>query len=160
MRNIKYKYTVLVMLAILIPVDIHLWRQYVLTKTTQNLTYAVCVLIFIVGIIGYFLTRQYYKRNGVKLNATILNTHFTYADAYKEVYGKRRKRRKISDADDIYAVVEYTHNGQKIKNLLYIPHPHSENYFNLKNINIPVVVYKNKCIFDDDSFAENKRKNK
>ena len=120
MRNIKYKYTVLVMLAILIPVDIHLWRQYAITKITQNLSYVVCVAIFIVGIVGYYLAMQFYKRNGEKLTATIINSYHTYADAYKEVYGKRRKRRKISDADDVYAVIEYVHNGQKIKNLLAI----------------------------------------
>lgn len=159
MRNIKYKYTVLVMLAILIPVDIHLWRQYIITKATENLTYAICALIFVVGIIGYYLIRQFYKRNGEKLTATIIKTYFTYADAYKEAYGKRRKIRKISDADDVYAVIEYVYNGQKIKNVLYIPHPHSENYFGLKNINIPIVVYKNKCIFDDDTFAEKRKEN-
>ena len=160
MRNIKYKYTILVMLAILIPLDIHLWRQYAITKITQNLSYAVCVAIFIVGIVGYYLTRQFYKRNGEKLTATIINSYHTYADAYKEVYGKRRKRRKISDADDVYAVIEYVHNGQKIKNLLYIPHPQSLNYWSAKNISVPIVVYKSKCIFDDDTFEENRKEYK
>ena len=159
MRNIKYKYTVLVMLAILIPVDIHLWRQYVTTKTIENMTYAICVLIFIVGIIGYYLTRQFYKRNGEKVTATIIKTYYSYADAYKEVYGKSRRRR-VSDSDDIYAVVEYNHNGQKIKNLLYIPHPHSENFINTTNVGVPVVIYKNKCIFDDDAFVEKRKENK
>jgi len=160
MRNIQYKYTIITMLAILIPLDIYLWFQYSKENIVTNLTYALCVAIFIVIIIVYFLVTQFYKRNGEKINATIIKTYFSYFDAYKEVYGVRRRLRKISDPDDIYAVVEYSYNGQKVKNLLYIPHPHSINYFNAKNVSIPIVVYKNKCVFDDDTFALNKKKNK
>ena len=161
MKQKPYIYFLRIALIILAVLDTFFWIKYFQNQNNSLLILGIVLLIILLYGLYYLVRQIIIFKLGKMINAKILGVYDRYSDYYKAMFG-RTHRRNTDETYRTYIIVEYYFDNQQYKELVIIEPPMGTDMFNKKQYGeikeLPIVAYKNHCIFNEEQFIANNNK--